>query len=78
MFDVVDHIFAVEALDGPYDDVEFVVHVVEALLVGVVAVAVVFGELRVVFREVHLLGGDRRRRRRHQSMIPSSYQQLES
>jgi hypothetical protein len=90
MFDVVDHIFAVEAFDGPYADVEsvvlFLVAVavavvdvdVEALLVGVVAVvidvAVVFGGLRVVFREVHLLGDDRRRRR-HRSMIPSSYQQ---
>jgi hypothetical protein len=84
MFDVVDHIFAVEALDGPYADVESVVLVVavvvdvEALLVGVVAVvidvAVVFGGLRVFFREVHLLVGDHRRR--HRSMIPSSYQRL--
>jgi hypothetical protein len=85
MFDVVDNIFAVEALDGPYADVESlvlvavaVVVVVEALLVDVVAVvidvAVVFDGLRVVFREVHLHDDDRRRR--HRSMIPSSYQQL--
>ena len=72
MFDVVD---------GPYADVEsvvlVVVVVVEALLVGVVVVvidvAIVFDGRRVVFREVHLLGD----RRRHRSMIPSSYQQLE-
>ena len=79
MFDYVDNRIAVEALDGLLADVESVVLVVEVetLLFGVVVVVidvgVVFDGLRVVFREVHLLDG----RRRRPSMTPSSYQQFE-